>query len=483
MFFANRRVRGGIVAVDSKGEKIASGTCGGESTMPDKAKTMPKDEVNRFGHDFPFIESEGRTIGSQELLQRSRKLANRLQKYLQRFGGDPREFFVCEVDPFAVMQLVFAGAFAGRIPVLGVGLNCQDDGETPPVSIKELESETTVPDPEETPSVLPLDHPFGDGDRPVLAFHTSGSTGKPVKVYKNRQSLLTETAVLRDTFSIGQGERFVSLVSPVHIYGFLHAFLLPFFTGGRVRFADVRQGPWGVTNDEMRNADVLIIVPALWSLVRESLPETKARLLVSSGAPLGHERGEDFLAIRADDRTRLCEVFGSTESGGIGWREVGQNQEGIFRFFPGISIDIVDGIALLESPYLFPQGQRLPLSDNFRLMTGGLFEHLGRIDRVFKFAGNRFSLNLVEQNLACVLPECQVRCYFHPDEHVAKGGSLVAFVEADHLDVLKVRTEYLRRFETPFPHRFCFVRDVRLKGGGKVTYNQLLGCIAETVET
>jgi len=143
---------------------------------------------------------------------------------------------------------------------------------------------------------------------------------------------------------------------------------------------------------------VLVSVPAqLRGLVIADAGELPAVSRVfSSAAPLPPRVAR---AVRDELGWTITEVFGSSETGGIGWRQSGG--EGPWRPLPGVSVDVdADGQLLLESPFLPPDAPR-PYTggDRVELLEDGRFLHRGRADGVLKIGGVRVSLAEVERRL------------------------------------------------------------------------------------
>ena len=95
------------------------------------------------------------------------------------------------------------------------------------------------------------------------------------------------------------------------------------------------------------------------------------------------------------------EIFGSSETGGIGWRQRHQVQTP-WTTLPGVEVRVgPDQCLLLRSPFL-PTAEWLDCADRI-LMTGAGFELLGRQDRVIKLEEKRISLDEVEARLQALV--------------------------------------------------------------------------------
>lgn len=243
-------------------------------------------------------------------------------------------------------------------------------------------------------AALPLPSP----STPLVRLTTSGSTGEPRTLEKSAGQLLGEADTLRATFGLSDGVRLVATVPPHHIYGLLFGLLVPLRAGGVLH----DDAPLLVEAVAARvaelGAQVLVSVPAhLRGLVADGPNPFQGLLrIVSSGAPLPPETAE---AVHARAGLEVTEVFGSTETGGIAWRQ--QRTEPRWRPLPGVTVGAdPDGRLLLDSPFLAADEPRpRPGDDRVDLGADGLFAHLGRLDDVVKIASRRVSLGGVERAL------------------------------------------------------------------------------------
>jgi hypothetical protein len=305
--------------------------------------------------------------------------------------------------------------------------------------------------------------PFG----PAPAFCTSGSTGEGTIIRKTWAPLLAEAQFLQSLLQVPAGGLVVSLVPPVHIYGFLYGVLLPHVAGADVEYATYDAHVLG-------DADLVVAVPALWSALKGVLAATPVPFVVSSGAPWDALREAEFLALGLP--TRLLDILGSTETGGLGYRPLGNRPQEVFRAFDGVELmpDPAGGFRL-RSPYTEPPGVWTALADSFVLAPGDprFFVYKGRQDRVFKLGGRRFALAEIERHLSTLLDGAPVRCRFRDDPASPKGGELIAYAATATLDFAALRRDYLTRFDAPFPARIFLVDGFAPNAAGKVSLPEL----------
>lgn len=252
---------------------------------------------------------------------------------------------------------------------------------------------------------LPLlaadDKPEADGaalppERLDLTLFSSGSTGEPKAIPKAWPQLEAELRVQMALWGERlAGTRVLASVSHQHIYGLLFRILLPLCLGRPFdrRSIDypeqlaLQTAPW-----------CLIASPAFLSRLDPAIPAAGCRLIVSSGGPL---QVEDAHQTRALLGQLPVEIFGSSETGGIGWRQRHQAQTP-WTPLPGVEVRVgPDQSLLLRSPFL-PTTEWLACADRIALLGDG-FALLGRQDRVIKLEEKRISLDEVEARLQALV--------------------------------------------------------------------------------
>ncbi|MCX7132879.1 AMP-binding protein [Aeromonas sp.] len=239
---------------------------------------------------------------------------------------------------------------------------------------------------------LDAEHASRVPERLDLTLFSSGSTGEPKAIPKAWPQLEAELRVQMALWGLALADtRVLASVSHQHIYGLLFRILLPLALGRPFdrRSIDypeqlaVQTAPWA-----------LIASPAFLSRLDPASPAAGCCLIVSSGGPL---QPEDAHQARALLGQLPVEIFGSSETGGIGWRQRHQVQTP-WVTLPGVEVRVgPDQGLLLRSPFLAEDGW-LACADRI-LMTGAGFELLGRQDRVIKLEEKRISLDEVETRL------------------------------------------------------------------------------------
>ncbi|PKH07075.1 AMP-binding protein [Moritella sp. Urea-trap-13] len=249
-----------------------------------------------------------------------------------------------------------------------------------------------------------------------ITFFTSGSTGQHKPIVKQFSQLNCEVDVLIKTFTarLDATQLLVSTVSHQHIYGLLFKLFLPLKSGLAI-VNDTFEYPEHISqllaatlnkelNKELNLDDsqtaLLISSPA--HLKRLSLDNVlmanKAQLqgVFSSGGPLPFAVAQDLFSQLGQ---APIEVFGSTETGGIAWRQCHESSPSAWRVFPDISYRVMAETAqlVLTSPYI--AGDDYVTEDRVERIDEQHFAMLGRADRTIKHEEKRINLDHMERCL------------------------------------------------------------------------------------
>ena len=235
-------------------------------------------------------------------------------------------------------------------------------------------------------SVLPSDA--------ILVLFTSGSAGKPQMLRKKLPQLAAEVDQLESTFGAHLGHsRVYATVSHQHIYGLLFRVLWPLayqraFCQFTIEYLE-----------QLFHNDVAIccLISSPTHLTR--LPEVNGQqsqvtLVFSSGGPLPNSASRQANNVFHAD---VVEVFGSTETGGIGWRRQ-HCGETAWTLFDVVQAKINEQQCLVvKSPYL--ANDDWFTTTDLVAVEGETFTLIGRADRVVKVEGKRVSLEQIEAHL------------------------------------------------------------------------------------
>jgi 4-coumarate--CoA ligase (photoactive yellow protein activation family) len=215
-------------------------------------------------------------------------------------------------------------------------------------------------------------------DDSSLVFSTSGSTGEPKPCEHPLALLEQETAFLAELFA--DRRRIVSAVPSHHIYGFLYSVLLP----ARLRVPVSRRLDRSTVAlaGDLVPGDLVIGFPDFWRLAAHSVDEFPPDVDgVTSTAPFPGALGETLARLGLG---RLSEIYGSSETAGLGWRPVG---ESAFELFPYWSrAEDVGGEVLARCLPDGSESRQVP-QDHLFWSEDGRFVPQGRRDEAFQVGG------------------------------------------------------------------------------------------------
>lgn len=308
------------------------------------------------------------------------------------------------------------------------------------------------------------------GER-IATLYTSGSTGESLICRKTAGQLLGESGVLAQHFGVQANDCVLSTVPDRHIYGLLYGVLMPMSAGARF----VRDTPFHAeaVADFIRRFDVdtLVSVPAhlrgLLSLPEGSLPVAR---VFSSGAEI-----PETTATKLNEKfgIRVTEAFGSSETGGIAYRD-GLSREP-WRPLPGVEVAADDeGRLLVRSPFIDPEeGAPYRCNDRVDILGDGRFHHVGREDGVVKIGGVRVSEKEVEQRILA-LPGVEDAAVVSVKVDGPRGCEIWAAMVASGWDARRLRRS-LRNWLEPvaLPRRVRFVPSLPRQATGKLNRDDL----------
>ena len=266
-------------------------------------------------------------------------------------------------------------------------------------------------------------------DFPALVVTTSGTTGAAQSISKRLGQLLTEVRTLETLFGARLGDaEIVATVSHQHIYGLLFKVLWP-LAAGRAIHALSQNFPEELAQLMAKRDCVLIASPAHLKRLPDHLEwaATKGRLraVFSSGGPLSCEVAHATGKLLGEVP---IEVYGSSETGGIAWRQRHAGSDESWQALPGVAWRIVQPDGLLEvcSPHL-PDTNWLRLADRVEAQSDTRFLLNGRSDRIVKIEEKRISLDAIEALLLASELVAAVRILVC-DEVTGQRQRLAAFV-------------------------------------------------------
>lgn len=325
----------------------------------------------------------------------------------------------------------------------------------------------------------------------ALVVHTSGTTGAAQAIPKRLSQLSSEVATLESLFGSKLGDAdIVATVSHQHIYGLLFKILWP-LTSGRGIHARSQNFPEELAQLLAVRPCALIASPAHLKRLPDHLTWTGAagclRAVFSSGGPLSADVAQ--VAGKLLGQVPI-EVYGSSETGGIAWRQRTAGADESWLAFPQVEWRIATDENLLEvrSPHLADDGW-MRLADRVQAYADGRFLLNGRSDRIVKIEEKRISLDTIEALLAASKLVSAARILVC-DEVPGQRQRLAVFIVASEQGKFVLASEgklaLNRRLRAllvgavepvALPRRWRYLDQMPVNAQGKTTHSQLLALL------
>ena len=315
--------------------------------------------------------------------------------------------------------------------------------------------------------------------RAGLRLHLRDRRARTSPVGRPPRQLLGEAALLVRLWDLGPATRVLASVPPHHLYGLLFGVLVPFMGGGSFVRTTPLHAETIAAQARTWQVDTLVSVPAhlhaLATLPRGRAAAAGAHLLVGRAA-----RPATASAVTALAGIPVTEVLGSSETGGIAWRESGG--DATWAPFPGVASRRTTTARCCCAPRSSDDatarraGIAAPTGSASR--DDGRFELLGRADGVVKIGGSRVAVAEIERLLR-ETPGVADAAVVSVDTPPPRRHELWAAVVAPTLSVAALRAALLRRVEPiALPRRFRLVAALPREDNGKLVRARLLALFA-----
>lgn len=281
---------------------------------------------------------------------------------------------------------------------------------------------------------------FDELESAAALFFTSGTSGNPIGVVKKQGHLQCETLTHKEWLKNETFEQCLVTVPFFHIYGFLFGLSLPLALGLDIVTKE-HFLPNEIVNLCASKPTLCITNPVFIRAMlrlREGVNLSQTLFISSSGPLEPHEA----LAFEEKYSTRLTQLYGSSETGGIAIRSGGNS---IWTPLDGVSISSDEGLLCVESPFLsqwvFDQSFTKITSphrttDIIESVEGG-FKITGRASELVKIGGKRLSIIEIETFLEKMegIEEALGFVEYHPEQ--LRGESLTLYLAGDETKIHK----------------------------------------------
>ncbi|MCG8611712.1 MAG: AMP-binding protein [Pseudomonadales bacterium] len=324
-----------------------------------------------------------------------------------------------------------------------------------------------------------------------LLMFTSGSSGKPKAISKWMHQLANEVQVLQKKWPL-QNSSILSTVSHQHIYGLLFRLLWPLSLGRPISRETLIYPETLAQHLSTESRVTLVSSPAFLSrLVSDNVLQPhheNLQQLFSSGGPLHYEHAKTL----SDQLHQYpIEVYGSTETGGIAWRQQTEVNQQVWHRFPAIEIkQQPDNNRLsIRSPFIGPDWY--DTDDEISSLTTTTFQLRGRLDRIVKIEEKRISLDELENQLkklswvsACrivALPqkENSTRTILGAAVALTNNGHAILEQKGRKSLILMLKAQLTRYFEAvAIPRKWRFLTALKTNAQGKYIDSDIIPLFA-----
>jgi len=235
-----------------------------------------------------------------------------------------------------------------------------------------------------------------------LMYYTSGSTGIPVGALKSKKNIELEVHTLTKLLEPYSIKKVIVTVPFIHLYGTLFGLFYPLLNGIDILFKE-----HFLPHDllDLIEPYTMVVTTPLYIKALNKIEEGKnlsQSLFISSTAPLDEVSVEQF---NIKYNTDIMQIFGSTETGGIGYK---LNKDALWKPFEGVNLSVnAEEELSVSSPFIssslykekFIQTHGSIQTFDYVTLEQSGFKLLGRSSKIFKLAGKRYSTIQIENIL------------------------------------------------------------------------------------
>ncbi len=326
-----------------------------------------------------------------------------------------------------------------------------------------------------------------DSLKTEIFMYTSGSTGKPKAVPQRMKEFEEDNAFIMSKWGKEiKSRKLVSTVSQHHIYGFLFGISLPFAIGTpfrrkRIEFPE----EFGIFSDD---SYIVITTPAFLKRSVDVLDEVPIHTpwIFTSGGAVSPELA---VSVKKVFGFYPLEVYGSTETSGIAYRQQNRNNLAWTPFDNAKVWKGDDGCLRIISPYIKnPEG--FATADLVEFIDGGKhFLLKGRADSIVKIEEKRISLTEIENRLmeTKLISEVKVVALSNDVRQylaaaiVFNSEGKIKFQNMEKFLVNKYFHDFLMQYfeNVVIPKKWRFIEKMPCDIQGKIHKNDIVAMFAE----
>jgi 4-coumarate--CoA ligase (photoactive yellow protein activation family) len=226
-----------------------------------------------------------------------------------------------------------------------------------------------------------------------LKFHTSGTSGNAKIIEHSMSFLKRELSFLANFFK--NSSQIISYIPSYSIYGFLFTVGLPEYLQVPLNY------PSQINWQEITPSTLMVATPFQWQLLADGLPDNLSGIQgVTAASPMHRDLFNQIRSKNID----LTEIYGATETGGVGFRKECKDP---FTLYPFWQLKENNGIVELEDQNDL---QHYSLMDNIIQFPDQTFSIIGRKDQQIKIAGHLIDLENLRNTILSLsnIHECSI---------------------------------------------------------------------------
>ena len=298
-------------------------------------------------------------------------------------------------------------------------------------------------------------------DTGKMNFSTSGSTAESKSVKSALRNLLIESRDMQEEFQFPKGLEIFTTTTVNHRFGMTCFMLLGMYAGCVINTDRINY-----PEDIKTPNSGLVTTPSFLSIMERYniIPEFKLEFIMTAGSKLQDSTFEYAQKISK----RVIEIYGSSETGTIGYRETYKSPE--FKLLKGIRI-ISSGRECTKIETAYTADNIQLIGDRVKQVNDKI-ELLGRCDRILKIQEKRVSAEDMEKEIKAsgIISDCYC---FEYSKKIAVIAVLNEFgrtllLREGKLNLVKTAKSYLKdKFEV-IPQRWKFIDEIPKTANGKI---------------
>lgn len=296
-------------------------------------------------------------------------------------------------------------------------------------------------------------------------FSSGGTTDESRRIKRSVRRILKECKVFYDALNLPENLEFISTTTLNHRYGFTTQFLFPASCGYCINTERINY-----PEDLKIKRAVLVTTPSFLDMMRkyDYMPEVCPEIIISAGAKL---KDETFKYARSIAK-RVIDMYGSSETGIIGWRE---HENELIRLMDGVNIiECGDNYTKISTEY----------SDNDYEILGDRLEQDGRCVRFLSRNGRILKAQEKRIDSVCLEEEIKKLPFIEDCICIESKGKIAVLsalnkdgmnfiIENDKLTLIKkLKSALSKRFEI-IPQRWKFIDEIPKTLNGKINREEI----------